>query len=175
MVQMNLCARQQWRRRHKELICGHSVGKREWDELKQHGSIHIIQHMLSLLCCLQTELHYFMKKKIVAMFSLIPIKLQFVCVCSLVPQSFPTLCNPTDPARLLYPCNSPGKNTGVGCQFLLQGIFPTQDSNWSLPQCRQILYHLSHREAQVITYFNLLWQKVSVSLLRGWASLVAQW
>ena len=32
-------------------------------------------------------------------------------------------------ARLLYPWNSSGKNTGVGCHFLLQGIFPTQESN----------------------------------------------
>ena len=31
------------------------------------------------------------------------------------------------PARLLCPSNSPGKNPGVGCHFLLQGIFPTQD------------------------------------------------
>ena len=31
--------------------------------------------------------------------------------------------------RLLCPWNSPGKNTGVGCQALLQGIFPTQGSN----------------------------------------------
>ena len=30
------------------------------------------------------------------------------------------------PARLLCPCNSPGKYTGVGCHFLLQGIFLTQ-------------------------------------------------
>ena len=28
--------------------------------------------------------------------------------------------------------DSPGKNTGVGCHFLLQGIFPTQGSNLSL-------------------------------------------
>ena len=33
------------------------------------------------------------------------------------------------PARLLYPWDSPGKNTGVGCHALLQGIFPTQGSN----------------------------------------------
>ena len=26
----------------------------------------------------------------------------------------------------------PSKNTGVGCHFLLQGIFPTQGSNWHL-------------------------------------------
>ena len=31
--------------------------------------------------------------------------------------------------RLLCPWDSPGKNTGVGCHFLLQGIFPTQGSN----------------------------------------------
>ena len=28
------------------------------------------------------------------------------------------------PARLLCPWDSPGKNTGVGCHFLFQGIFP---------------------------------------------------
>ena len=33
------------------------------------------------------------------------------------------------PATLLCPWDSPGKNTGVGCQALLQGIFPTQGSN----------------------------------------------
>ena len=31
--------------------------------------------------------------------------------------------------RLLYPWDSSGKNTGVGCHALLQGIFPTQESN----------------------------------------------
>ena len=29
------------------------------------------------------------------------------------------------PARLLCPWDSPGKNTGVGCHVLLQGNFPT--------------------------------------------------
>ena len=36
------------------------------------------------------------------------------------------------PTRLLCPRNSPGKNTGVGCHFLLQGIFLTQASNLCL-------------------------------------------
>ena len=49
-----------------------------------------------------------------------------------------------EPASLLCPWNSPGKNTGVGCHALLQGIFPTQGSNPGLPHCRWILYHLSH-------------------------------
>ena len=48
------------------------------------------------------------------------------------------------PVRLLCPWGFPGKNTGVGCHFLLQGIFPFQESNPGLLHCRQILYHLSH-------------------------------
>ena len=39
----------------------------------------------------------------------------------------------------------PGKNTGVDCHALLQGIFPTQGSNPGLPHCRQVLYHLRHK------------------------------
>ena len=39
----------------------------------------------------------------------------------------------------------PGKSTGVGCRFLLQGIFLTQGSNPGLLHYRQILYHLSHQ------------------------------
>ena len=46
----------------------------------------------------------------------------------------------------LCPWNSPGKNTGVGCHFLLQGIFPTKRLNLTLLPCRQIVYLLSHRE-----------------------------
>ena len=49
------------------------------------------------------------------------------------------------PARLLCPWNSPGKNTGVGCHFLPQGIFQTQGLNAGLLHCRQFLYHLSHQ------------------------------
>ena len=32
--------------------------------------------------------------------------------------------------RLLCPWNSSGKNTGMGCHFLPQGIFLTQGSSW---------------------------------------------
>ena len=41
--------------------------------------------------------------------------------------------------------NSSGQNSGVGSPSLLQGIFPTQESNPGLPHCRQILYQLSHQ------------------------------
>ena len=38
------------------------------------------------------------------------------------------------------PWNSPGQNTGMGSLLLLQGIFPTQESNQGLLHCRQIPY-----------------------------------
>ena len=65
----------------------------------------------------------------------------------LVAQSCLTLCNPLDcsPPGSSVHGDSPGKNTGVGCHALLQGIFPTHGLNPGLPHCRQILYCLSHQ------------------------------
>ena len=65
----------------------------------------------------------------------------------LVTQSCPTLldlidCSPPGP---FVREDSPGKNAGVGCHVLLQGIFPTQGSNQGLLHCRQIPYQLSHQ------------------------------
>ena len=41
-----------------------------------------------------------------------------------------------EPARLLCPWHSPGKNTRVVNHSLLQGIFPNQGSNLGLLHCR---------------------------------------
>ena len=49
-----------------------------------------------------------------------------VCVCTKLLQS---LRSHVTPSRLLCPCDSPGKNTGVGRHALLRGIFPTQGLN----------------------------------------------
>ena len=46
-------------------------------------------------------------------------------------------------ARFPCPWNSLGKNTGMGCHFLLQGIFLTQGLNLDLLHCRQIFYHVN--------------------------------
>ena len=45
-----------------------------------------------------------------------------------------TPCDPVDcsPPGSSVQADSPGKNTGVGCLALLQGIFPTQGSNLRL-------------------------------------------
>ena len=61
-----------------------------------------------------------------------------VCVCVSCSVMFESL-QPHGlwPARLLCPWDSPGKNTGVGCHFLLQGIFPTQGSNLGPLPCRR--------------------------------------
>ena len=57
----------------------------------------------------------------------------FVCiyVVCVVTKLCPILCNPIDCSlpRLLCLWDFPGKNTGVGCHFLLQGIFPARALN----------------------------------------------
>ena len=55
------------------------------------------------------------------------------------------------PARLLCPWNSPGKNTGMGSQSLLQGFLLTQGPNLVLLHCRQILIIWATREAPLVT------------------------
>ena len=64
----------------------------------------------------------------------------------LVAQSCLTPCNFLDcnPPGSSVHGDSPGKNTGMGCHALFQGIFPIQGSNPGLLHCRWILYHLSH-------------------------------
>ena len=56
------------------------------------------------------------------------------------------------PTRLRCPWDFPGKNTGVGWHFLLQGILPTQGSNLSLLHCRQTLSCLSHQGSPNFVY-----------------------
>ena len=65
----------------------------------------------------------------------------------LVAQSCPTLCDPEDcslPDSSVHG-DSSGKSTRVGCDALLQGIFPTQGSNPGPPHCMRILYRFSHQ------------------------------
>ena len=71
-------------------------------------------------------------------------------------QSCPTLCNPMDCTRLLCPWDSPGKDSGVDCHFLLQGIFPTQGSNPGLLHCRRTLYRLSHLRVEMKEIWGLV-------------------
>ena len=85
----------------------------------------------------------------------------FVCVSNLpLPPSCDTWdCNPVQFSSVAQSCltpydpmdcspagssvhgDSPGKNTGVGCHFLLQRIFPAQGLNLYLLCYRWSLYH----------------------------------
>ena len=75
----------------------------------------------------------------------------YVCVFS-VAQSCPALCNSMDcslPGCAVHGV-FPGKNIGVGCHFLFQGIFLTQGLNSHLLRLlhgQQILYQLRHPES----------------------------
>ena len=51
-----------------------------------------------------------------------------VCVsCSVLSDSLRP--HELQPTRLLWPWDSPGNSTGVGCHSFLQGVFPTQGLN----------------------------------------------
>ena len=68
------------------------------------------------------------------------------------PEDFPNpRTEPRSPSLQVdsLPAEPPGnpKSTGVGGLSLLQGIFPTQESDQGLRHCRQTLYQLSYRRS----------------------------
>ena len=58
--------------------------------------------------------------------------------------------------------DSPGKNSGVSCHALLQGICSTQGLNPGLPHCGQILHHLSHQGSPLTRIHNPCFQVPSL-------------
>ena len=68
----------------------------------------------------------------------------FIHELCLAAQYCPTLIDYSPPGSSVHG-DFPGKNIGLGCHALLQGIFPIQGSNPGLPHGRQILYHLSQQ------------------------------
>ena len=67
---------------------------------------------------------------------------------------------------LLYPWNSPGKNTGVGCHFLLQLIFSTLGSNHQLLHSVQWLSHV-----RLFATLSTATLQVSLSITNSWSLL----
>ena len=61
-----------------------------------------------------------------------------------------------EPTRLRHPWDFPGKNTGVGCHFLLQGIFTTQGSNPGLLHCRETVWATREADLLVTQYHQFL-------------------
>ena len=79
-------------------------------------------------------------------------------------------CNP--PGFSVH-INSLGKNTGLGCHSLLQGIFLTQESNPGLLPCRQILYYLSPQGSPIF-HKGLMCQK-NCYLSSGFGRFLFHW
>ena len=80
----------------------------------------------------------------------------FACVC-LVTQVLSNSLRPHGlwPTRLLCPWDFPSKNTGIGCHFLLQGIFPTQVSKLRLLHWQSNSLPLSRLEGPWVTLSDI--------------------
>ena len=85
--------------------------------------------------------------------------------CCSVTKLYTTLCDPMD-YQVPLSMGFPGKNPGVGCHCLLQGIFLTQESNLGLLHCRQILYHLSYQGSKSRSFSGI--PLVSVCFSKCW-------
>ena len=88
------------------------------------------------------------------------LSLHFTCAQPLSPVQLSEALQ-TEASRFLCPWDSPGKNTGVGCQFWLQGIFPRCLLHWqadSLPQAppRKPLMNVFIIPHQLTVLTNLL-------------------
>ena len=70
------------------------------------------------------------------------------CSCSVMSNSLQP--HGLQPARFLCPWDFPGKNTEVGCHFLLQGIFSTQGSNLRLLHWQADSLLVSHQVPLVV-------------------------
>ena len=75
------------------------------------------------------------------------------------------------PHGLYSPWNSSGQNTGVSSLSLLKGIFPTQESNWGLLDCRRILYQLSYQGSPLFQFRPDLSCRVSRLFVSHWRIL----
>ena len=101
----------------------------------------------------------------------------YICCCSSVAKLCLALLwlHGLSPTRLLGPWDFPSKNTGMGCHFFLQGIFPTQGSSLRLLLGRQILYHWATWEATWEKFPNLMTSHTPVlsspGKSHGWRSL----
>ena len=108
----------------------------------------------------------FLKNEWVLEFNLQYPRIVKMCCAMLSRSVVPNSLRPhgLQPARLFCPWDSPGRNTGVGCHALLQGIFLTQGLNPGVLHCRRFYIIWAIREAQsykITHYINVgLWVKL---------------
>ena len=67
--------------------------------------------------------------------------------------------------RLLCPWDFPGKNTGVDCHALLQGIFPTKGSNSGLLNWKWIPVWAIRTQNILFLFSNRKWESWDISIM----------
>ena len=90
------------------------------------------------------------------------------CMCNVKAKFAPlclTICDP----HILYQLSQ--EYWKVGSLVLLQGIFPSQESNLGLLYCRQILYQLSYQGSPCALFFRPVWLFVTLWTVAWWAPL----
>ena len=95
-------------------------------------SFHIWCKSFRIQCKLQAQMGFLKESNLPLLFFKVIRSSSFVLMCAcLVASVVSDSLRPyrLQPTKLLCLCVSPGKNTGVDCYALLQGIFPTQGSN----------------------------------------------
>ena len=123
--------------------------RHDWSDLAAAAAprphLSIVKPILKLCVCLSLITLYMPTSPANAFhqLKLLCSTLKWSVSCSVVPDSLQP--HGLQPSWLLCPWDFPGKDTGVGCHFLLQGIFPTQGLNLGLLHCWQILYWLSYK------------------------------
>ena len=96
-------------------------------------------------------------------------KYQYVCASGLSRSVVSSCLQPHEPAphevptRFLCPWDSPGKNTGLGCHFLLQRVAPTQGSNSHLLYWQAVSLSLNYLGSPM--YRNIVHHKNFCKLL----------
>ena len=79
------------------------------------------------------------------------------------------------PCMLLCPWDSPGQNTRVGCHFLLQGIFLTQESNLSLLHWQSDSLPLNHQGSLDYYIPNSLYLLLSPTTILPLTASLSPW
>ena len=92
--------------------------------LRHVGSWFLHQGQTHVLCIARRILNHWATREV-------PIYM-ILCCCTVLSHFQLSATPGTVIHQALCPLAFPGKNTGVGCLFLLQGIFPTQGSNLTL-------------------------------------------
>ena len=94
------------------------------------------------------------------------------CFCYFVTKLYVILLRPQglQLTRMLCPWDFPGKNTGVCCHFLLQGVFLTQREKSRFLHWQADYLPLTH-EGNPVEYYSVIKMNKIVSLLERWMDL----